>query len=95
MSLTGRYIEHVPMVLFWRNRRTLFTRYEGLEQPDGRTMNIASNESNPNTLVSGQDLQITDKSVSFPLHQPDLVISSTRKEVWEVPCGLSPSSDHS
>jgi hypothetical protein len=39
-----------------------------LEQPDGGTVNVASNESHPNALVPGQGLQITDEIVPFPLH---------------------------
>jgi len=94
-SPTGRDIEHIPMVLFRGDRRTLFTRDERLEQPDGGTVNVAGNESNPNAMVPGQALQITDKSVSFPLHGPNSATPSTRNRAFEIPCDLSMSSDHS
>jgi len=55
------------MVLFWEDWRSLFTGDERLEHPDSRTMNIASNERDPNPLVLGHGLQVTDKVVSFPL----------------------------
>lgn len=71
-SLTGRNVEHIPVILFWGHRRTLFGGNEGLEQPDGGTVNIAGNESYPDALNHGQALQIADESVSFPLHGPDL-----------------------
>ena len=58
-------------------------------------MNIAGNERHSNALVLGQCLQSTDKSVSFFLRGPDLAIPSMGDEVWEIPCELLPSSDHS
>jgi len=94
-SLTGRDIEHIPMVLFRRDRQTFFTGDKRLEQPDGGTVNVASNESDPNTLVPSQTLQIIDESVSFPLRGPDLALSPTRNRTSEIPCDPLMSSDHS
>ena len=56
MSLTGRDIEHIPVVLFWRNWRALFTGDKRLEHPDGGTVNITGNEGHPNTLIPSEAL---------------------------------------
>ena len=83
------------MVLFRVDRRTLFTGDKRLEHPNGCAVNIASDESHPNTLVLGQGLKITDESVSFLLRGLELAITSTRNKVFEIPCDLLPSSDRS
>lgn len=67
-ALTSGYIEHIPVVFFWRNRRAFLTGDERLEQPDGRTVDIASDESHSNTVISGQALQIGDEIIPFFLH---------------------------
>lgn len=71
-SLTSRDVEHISVVLFWGDRQTLFCSDKCLEQSNGRTVNIASNERYPDALVPGHALQVTDEIVSFPLHEPDL-----------------------
>ena len=74
------------MVSFWGNRGAFFTGDKCLEQPDGRTVNIASNKSHPNPLIPGQVLQIADESVSFPLHGPDLAITPTENDLRDTLC---------
>ena len=93
-SLTGRDIEHIPMVPFWGKLRTLFVGDERLEHSNGRTMNVASNECDPNALVLRQGLQITDEIISFPLRVPGSVPPLTRNKV-KIPCDLLTSSDRS
>ena len=56
MLLTGRNIEHIPVVLFWWNWQTLLTRDMRFEQPNSCTVNITGNKSHPNALVPGQAL---------------------------------------
>jgi len=77
-SLTGRNIEHIPVVLFWWNWQVLFGGDERFEQPDGGTVNMTGNKSHPNTLVPGQALQIDDEIASFFLCESDLAIRLTR-----------------
>jgi len=94
-SLTGRDIEHIPVILFWRNWRALFGGDKRLEQPDGGTVNITGDKGHPDTLVSGQALQIGDESVSFLLYGSDLATQPVGNRALEIPCGLLPSSDRS
>jgi hypothetical protein len=55
-SLTCRDIKHIPVILFWVKRQTLFCGDKRLEQPDGRAVNIASDEGYTDALVPGRGL---------------------------------------
>ena len=54
--LTCCDIKHIPVILFWLELHALFCGDKSLEQSDGCTVDIASNESHPDALFPGHVL---------------------------------------